>query len=69
MVDEARSPFGLPLALLPTCRRARSEHASAIKAMQARHAKGLLSQAEQVRLAEEMALMKDKKENRDCVVV
>jgi len=51
-------------------RRARSEHASAIKAMQARNAKGLLTSAEQVRLAEEMAVMQDEKgqKNHDCTI-
>ncbi|UZJ55119.1 hypothetical protein CBS101457_004439 [Exobasidium rhododendri] len=50
-------------------KRARSEHTSAIKAMQARHAKGLLTPAEQVRLAEEMAITQRAKEHeRDCVI-
>lgn len=62
---------------LPARRRAKSEQMSAIKAMQARHQKGLLTHAEQVKLAEEMARLdtsdgthpansKDKK--GDCVI-
>jgi hypothetical protein len=52
-------------------RRARSEHASALKAMQARHAKGLLTPSEQVRLAEEMAAMQldSNSHERDCLIV
>jgi hypothetical protein len=55
-------------------RRARNEHASAIKAMQARHAKGLLTSAEQVRLAEEIAMMQQQQhsktngEGRNCLI-
>lgn len=51
-------------------RRARLEHQSAIKAMQNRHAKGLLTPAEEVVLAKEMALMQERKSSgQDCVVL
>lgn len=55
-------------------RRAKSENISAIKAMQARQKKGLLTQTEQVKLAEEMAKMhmsneaEDKKKKEDCII-
>lgn len=58
----------------PSFRRAKSEHVSAIKAMQARQKKGLLTQSEQVKLAEEMAKLhmsneaEDKKKKDDCTI-
>ncbi|PWN90298.1 hypothetical protein FA10DRAFT_286010 [Acaromyces ingoldii] len=54
-----------------TEKRATSEHASALKALKSRQAKGLLTPAEEVRLAEEMALEQKGqlgKKNGDCIV-
>ena len=57
----------------PSHRRAKAERLSAIRAMQARQRKGILSKADELKLAEEMAALSKtermKASDPDCVVM
>lgn len=57
---------------LPSIRRAKAERLSAIRAMQARQRKGILSEADELKLAEEMSKMarvsKSKSGDSDCII-